>query len=70
MDKLKMHTLDLAEENFRKMLPKFSYAVTATITRYDETGKSIIEQAIDADVLRQEICVRVVKGAQEHYQFT
>ena len=52
------------------MLPKFSYAVTATITRHDETGKSIIEQAIDADALRQEICVRVVKGAQEHYQFT
>ena len=70
MDNLKMHTPDLAEENYRKLAALFPNAVTETITGYDEYGKAIIERAIDADVLRQEISAQVIEGAQERYQFT
>lgn len=70
MDKLKMHTPNLADENFKKLAAIFPNAVTETITGYDEEGKAIIERAIDADVLRQEISAQVVEGTQERYQFT
>ena len=67
MENLKMHTPDLAEENYRKLAELFPNAVTETITGYDEDGKAIID---DADVLRQEIAAQVVEGSQERYQFT
>ena len=69
-DKLKMHTPNLADENFKKLAALFPNAVTETITGYDENGKAIIKRAIDADVLRQEISATVVEGSQERYQFT
>lgn len=65
MDALKMHTPDLAAENFRKLAALFPNAVTET---KDETGKLV--RAIDADVLRQEIAAYVVEGREERYQFT
>ncbi len=46
MDKLKMHTPNLADENFKKLAALFPNAVTETITGYDEKGKAIIERAI------------------------
>lgn len=70
MDKLRMHTPNLADENFKKLAEMFPNAVTETITGYEEDGKPIIERAIDTDVLRQEISAQVVEGAQERYQFT
>ena len=70
MDKLKMHTPDLADENFHKLAALFPNAVTETISGYDADGKAIIKRAIDADVLRQEISAQVVEGKQERYQFT
>lgn len=70
MDNLKMHTPNLADENFKKLAAMFPNAVTETITGYDADGKAIIERAIDADVLRQEISAQVVEGTQERYQFT
>ena len=65
MEKLRMHTPDLAEENFRKLAAMFPNAVTETI---NEDGEVV--RATDADVLRQEISAAVVEGAQERYQFT
>ncbi len=65
MDKLKMHTPNLADENYRKLAELFPNAVTETI---DENGKVV--RAIDADVLRQETATHVVEGRQERYQFT
>ena len=65
MENLKMHTPDLAKENFRKLAAMFPNAVTETI---NEDGEVV--RAIDADVLRQEISETVVEGAQERYQFT
>lgn len=70
MDKLKMHTPNKADENYAKLAALFPNAVTETITGYDESGSSIIERAIDKDVLMQEISAVVVDGAEERYQFT
>jgi adenine-specific DNA-methyltransferase len=65
MDKLKMHTPDRAEENFRKLTALFPNAVTESL---DENGKVV--RAIDKDVLMQEISTEVVDGPKERYQFT
>lgn len=65
MENLKMHTPDLADENFKKLAALFPNAVTET---KDENGNVV--RAIDADVLRQEISASVVEGPQERYQFT
>ena len=65
MEHLKMHTPNLADENFAKLAALFPNAVTET---KDENGNVV--RAIDADVLRQEISATVVEGSQERYQFT
>ena len=65
MERLKMHTPNLADENFAKLAALFPNAVTET---KDENGNVV--RAIDADVLRQEISATVVEGSQERYQFT
>lgn len=65
MDKLKMHTPNRADENFKKLADLFPNAVTETI---NENGKVV--RAIDKDVLMQEISVKVVDGKEERYQFT
>ena len=60
-----MHTLNKADENFRKLAELFPNAVTETI---DENG--VVVRAIDKDVLMQEINTHVVDGREERYQFT
>lgn len=65
MDKLKMHTPNKADENFKKLAEMFPNAVTETI---DENGEVV--RAIDKDVLMQEISCTVVEGSEERYQFT
>lgn len=65
MDKLKMHTSNKADENFRKLAALFPNAVTETV---DENG--MVVRAIDKDVLMQEISTTVVEGKTERYQFT
>jgi len=70
MNKLRMQTVNKADENFKKLAEMFPNAVTETITVYDENGKAIIERAIDKDVLMQEISCKVVDGNEERYQFT
>lgn len=65
MDKLKMHTINKADENYQKLIEIFPNAITETI---DENGNVI--RAIDKDILMQEINVKVVDGQDERYQFT
>lgn len=65
MDKLKMHTPNRADDNFKKLAALFPNAVTETI---DENGEVV--RAIDKDVLMQEISCTVVDGKEERYQFT
>lgn len=64
-EKLKMHTKNRADENFKALISLFPNAVTETI---DENG--VVVRAIDKDVLMQEISVTVVEGRDERYQFT
>ena len=66
MDKLNMHTPNLADENFKKLASLFPNAVTETI---DEATGEVV-RAIDKDVLMQEINAHVVDGREERYQFT
>ncbi len=65
MDKLKMHTADIADENIRKIGELFPGCLTE---RKGEDGRT--EAAIDFDKLRQELSREVVEGSQERYQFT
>ncbi|MCH3949360.1 MAG: hypothetical protein LKE33_00225 [Acidaminococcus sp.] len=65
MEKLKMHTPDLAKENFKKLAELFPDAVTETI---DDNGNVV--RAINKAVLMQEINAQVVDEGQERYQFT
>ena len=65
MVKLKMQTVNKADENFKKLAAMFPNAVTETI---DENGEVV--RAIDKDVLMQEISCKVVDGNEERYQFT
>lgn len=65
MEKLKMHTPNLTDENFKKLAALFPNAITETT---NENGEVV--RAVDADVLRQEISATVVEGKQERYQFT
>lgn len=66
MDKLKMHTPNLADENYAALAKLFPNAVTETIDPV--TGEVV--RAIDKDVLMQEINTRVVDSKEERYQFT
>lgn len=65
MDKLKMHTENKADRNFKKLSEMFPNAVTETV---DENGEVV--RAIDKDILMQEISCKVVEGNEERYQFT
>lgn len=66
MEKLRMHTTNQADENFRKLAALFPNAVTETID--SETGETV--RAIDKDILMQEISTYVIEGREERYQFT
>ena len=57
MDKLKMHTPNIADENYKKLVELFPDAVTETV---NENGEVI--RAIDKDSLMQEINARVIGG--------
>ena len=65
-----MKTENIADKNYEILSKMFPNALTETSTGYDDDGKPIVERAIDADVLRQEISCKVVEGKDERYQFT
>lgn len=70
MEKLKMHSVNKVEENIRKIGELFPNTLTEVTKGYREDGSAIIEQAIDFDVLRQELSTFAVDGPEERYQFT
>lgn len=70
MDNLKMHSVNKVDENIKKIGALFPNALTEVIKGYREDGSAIIEQAIDFDVLRQELSSVMVEGPTERYQFT
>ncbi len=65
MDKLKMHTPDLTQDNIAKIRDLFPDCVTEAA---DETGK--VRLAVDFDHLRQELADHIVDGARERYQLS
>lgn len=65
MEKLNMHTKDMAETNIEKIGHLFPNCLTE---RLNEKGQP--ETAIDFDKLKQELSKEIVEGNQERYQFT
>ncbi len=64
MDKLKLHTPDLVNENIANIAALFPTCVTES---RDDGGN--VNKAIDFDQLRQELSDRIVEGSHERYQF-
>lgn len=62
MEKLKMHSPDLTQENIAKVRELFPDCVTEA---KDENGK--LRYAVDFDQLRQELSDHIVEGPQERY---
>ncbi len=63
MEKLKLHSPDLTQENIAKLAELFPNCVTESKA---EDGK--LKRAIDFDQLRQELSTAIVEGPQERYQ--
>ncbi|MGO7053248.1 site-specific DNA-methyltransferase [Rhizobium ruizarguesonis] len=64
MEKLKMHSPDLSQENIDKIRNLFPGCVTEA--RDEATGR--LRLAVDFDQLRQELSDSIVEGAQERYR--
>ena len=65
MDRLNMHSENMADKNFELLSKLFPNALSETI---NENGEVV--RCIDVDVLRQEVSCEVVEGKAERYQFT
>lgn len=65
MEKLKMQTTNVVDENIKKIGELFPNCLTETL---DENGRP--QTAIDFDLLRQELSKSIVEGPEERYQFT
>ncbi|KYO57502.1 site-specific DNA-methyltransferase [Tistrella mobilis] len=63
MEKLKMHSPDMTQENIEKIRSLFPGCVTEAA---DENGK--VRLSVDLDQLRQELSDHVVEGPQERYR--
>jgi len=64
MDKLKMHSPDLRQDNIAKIRELFPSCVTEA--REEATGE--VRLAVDFDQLRQELSDHIVEGPQERYR--
>ncbi|MDP1615866.1 site-specific DNA-methyltransferase [Phenylobacterium sp.] len=64
MDKLKMHSTDLSQENIGKIRDLFPGCVTEA--RDEATGQ--LRLTVDFDQLRQELSGQIVEGPQERYR--
>lgn len=63
MDKLKLHSPNLTQENMARIRDLFPNCVTEA---RDEDGK--VKLAVDFDLLRQELSESIVEGPQERYR--
>ncbi|MCA9469392.1 MAG: site-specific DNA-methyltransferase [Nitrospira sp.] len=63
MEKLKMHTPDLTQDNIAKILELFPNCVSEA---RDEQGN--LKLSVDFDQLRQELSNQIVEGPQERYR--
>ncbi|GAB4266310.1 site-specific DNA-methyltransferase [Thermincola ferriacetica] len=65
MDRLKMKSVDLTQDNIDKIAQLFPNVITEV---RDETGR--LRKAVDFDLLRQELSADLVEGDKERYQLT
>lgn len=65
MEKLRMHTHNITQNNIERIGLLFPNCLTE---RIGENGR--LEHAIDFDKLRVELSKDIVEGSQERYQFT
>ena len=63
MERLKMHSPDLIEQNIDRIAELFPQVITETV---DPDGRPT--RAVDFDALRQELSDHIVEGPQERYQ--
>ena len=63
MDKLKMHSSDITQQNIEKLLELFPNCRTE---KQGNSGK--LERGIDFDLLKQELSKTIVEGPKERYQ--
>jgi len=63
MEKLKLHSKDLTAENIAKLAALFPNCVTET-----KSEDGTLKNAIDFDLLRQELSADLVEGPQERYR--
>ena len=63
MDKLKMHSPDITQQNINKLLELFPNCKTE---KQDADGE--LSTGIDFDLLKQELSKNIVEGPQERYQ--
>lgn len=68
MDKLKMQTKNKVDINIEAVGKLFPNTITEVIKGYDENNNPIIENAIDFDMLKQELSNVIVEGREERYQ--
>lgn len=64
IDKVKLESCNIADENFEKLASLFPNVVTETIVN------DRVERVIDVDKLKQEINSHVVEGLEERYNFS
>lgn len=63
MDKLKMHSPDMTQQNIDKLLALFPNCKTE---KQSDSGE--LEVGVDFDLLKQELSKHIVEGPQERYQ--
>jgi adenine-specific DNA-methyltransferase len=66
MDKLKMHSPDLSQDNISKIRALFPNCVTE-VKGQGKDGSANLKLAIDFDQLKQELSDSIVEGPQERY---
>ena len=69
MEKLKLQTHNIVDENIKKIAELFPNCLTERLVRA-ENSELRTEMAIDFDMLRQELSKDIVEGPEERYQFT
>lgn len=71
MEKMKMHTTSIADENVRKLAELFPECMTEVLTYNENTPpQKVLRKVIDYDILKAILSNNVVEGAKERYQFT
>lgn len=70
MNKLKMQSRIIFEENYKAISELFPGIITEKITGYEDDGTPIIEKVVDIDLLEKEISNNFIVKDEQRFQFT